>query len=310
MEQTSNLARLEIQSLEAKRQIQDLETQREVWMSMLKGLPTVIVVTVVAAVTSLIYEGGAGSRIAVTASTIAFVGTLALWASSLAFTMSADKKLVTLRDKSEALRRKEEKLRTEAKDMLLRYKGSMTPGQIINLSYGALDYDNLTLTTGYVTDWRMIFTKERQEDMEHLNSNLIQNMDLLRDLSLQFVGKFNDFIVAIRDAVSSLPMSGIKHTDQNESRRILIFAMYQRITVTESNLTFDREPYAGEVARIRFALAEELHEGSRLFDAIRNMALNVNVRDKVRAAKEARESVIELFNRMMAEFKYEYSAEI
>jgi hypothetical protein len=36
----------------------------------------------------------------------------------------------------------------------------------------------------------------------------------------------------------------------------------------------------------------------------------VNVRDKVRAAKEARESVIELFNRMMAEFKYEYSAEI
>jgi hypothetical protein len=309
MEQASNLAKLDVELFQAKKQIQDLETQKEVWMSLLKGLPTVIVVTVVATVTSLIYTGDGGSQIAISASIMAFIGTSVLWAFSLAFTMRADDKLVKLKDESKTIERKEEKLRAEAKDMFLRYKGSMMPGQIMNPSYGILDFDNLTITTGLVTDWRKNFTPERQADMEYLDSNLTQNMDLLRDVSLQFVSEFNEFIVAIRGGVSSLPMSGIKDTDQNQARQILIFAMYQSMTTIESSPALDREDYAAEVAKIRLSLAKELHQGSSLFEAIRSMALSETIIDKAWKAKETHDGAIELFSRMTAEFKYEYSAE-
>ena len=226
MDETSNLAIFETRSLETKKQVQDLETQKEVWVSLLKGLPTVIIVTVVAVVTSLIYVGNSGSHIAVSASVMTFIGTSALWICALIFTTSADKRIVKLRGESETLKREEDRLRSEAREMFVRYKSTVMTNPVITPNYGNLDVDNFTINPGSVTDWRSTLTPGRQADMEHLNSILVREMDQLRDLSKEFVVRFNQYVQATRDDVNELPMRGLEEYVQKDTERMLIFAIY------------------------------------------------------------------------------------
>jgi len=307
--EASNLLVLGVESFEARTQMQNLETQKEIWMSLLKGLPTVIIVTVVAAVTSLVYGGGEGGRIASNAAIMAFIGTSALWGFALVFTMRADEKLVPLREEIDLIKKGEDRLRSEAKEMFLRYKSGMMPGQIVNLNYGTLDYGNLSITPGIVVRWRENLTEERQDDMDWMNHNLVSEMDNLQSQSLKFANEFNDFVSTIRNPFLSLAMSGIKDTDKDEARRILAYALFQTLVQGPSGTDLDREYYVEQVARIRTSLAKELHEGSRIFADMTEIAKMEGVTDKARKAGIARGSVIELYNRIMVEIRYQYSAE-
>jgi hypothetical protein len=307
--EASNLLVLGTESFEARTQMQNLETHKEVWMSLLKGLPTIIIVTVVAAVTSLVYGGGEGGRIASIAAIMAFICTFALWGLALLFTMRADEKLVPLREKIDLLAKGEDRLRSEAKEMFLRYKSRMMPEQIVNLNQGTLDYGNLSITPGMIVQWRGNFTEERQADMDWINHNLVSEIDGLQSLSLKFVNEFNDFVSTIRNPFLSLTMSGIKDTDKDEARRILAYALFQTLAQGPSGTDLSREYYVEQVARIRTSLAKELHEGSRIFDDVAKIAKIGGVADKARKASIARESVVELYNRIMVEIRYQYSAE-
>jgi len=206
MDKTSNLLALWIEGTEARGETQKLETQKEVWMSLLKGLPTVIVVTVVASITSLIYGGGVGGEIASIASIMAFVGTSVLWALALMFTLRTDEKLVLLRENIDVMKKGEDKLRSEAKEMFLRYKATMMPVQVANPTHVIMDFDDLSISEGVVTKWRRAFTEDRQADMTFLNNDLVREMDELQRLSLGSVAKLS--------TPELPPHSQLKHVEQ------------------------------------------------------------------------------------------------
>lgn len=309
MDKTSNLLALWIEGTEARGETQKLETQKEVWMSLLKGLPTVIVVTVVASITSLIYGGGAGGEIASVASIMAFVGTSVLWALALMFTLRTDEKLVLLRENIDVMKKGEDKLRSEAKEMFLRYKATMMPVQIANPTHVIMNFDDLSISEGVVTKWRGAFTEDRQADMTFLNNDLVREMDELQRLSLSFVGDFNDFIAAIRGPFVSLAMSGIRDNERDDMRRVLAFALFRTQTDPAADQDLNRERYVEEVAKSSLSLAKELHVGSKIFADVAKVAKTEGVAEKARKAKSTHDSMIELFNRMMVEIRYQYSAE-
>jgi hypothetical protein len=310
MGQTSNLASLEIQSLASKKQIQDYETQKEVWMSLLKGLPTVIVVTIVAVVTSLIYGGNSGSRIALTGSFMVFVCIAALWLFALIITTKADKRLVELREKSESLKRKEDKLRTEAKEMFLKYKNTMMTNQAITPSYGMLDTDSSTMNPGQIIDWRTLLTKDRQLDMEHLNPDLVQKMDQLHDISEEFESKFNEYAVTVRMELLDLSFVGIEDYNQKDVRRMLVYGTYSYIVGSFPKIPeeFIIHFLLRLVPQLEWSLSR-LPNRPVIEARIQKLTESDALKELAQEAHNVHESVVELYNRMMVELRYEYSAE-
>jgi hypothetical protein len=242
-----------------------------------------------------------------------FIGTSALWICALIFTTSADKRIVKLRGESETLKREDDRLRSEAREMFVRYKSTVMTNPVITPNYGNLDVDNFTINPGSVTDWRSTLTPGRQADMEHLNSILVREMDQLRDLSKEFVVRFNQYVQATRDDVNELPMRGLEEYVQKDTERMLIFAIYayHSRSLPPERREYDYGSLLSQNPTMQYNLARIL-TGDPQADfqtKIRQVVEKGTLLDLVRSAVEKHDSVTELYNRMMVKLRYEYSAE-
>jgi hypothetical protein len=294
-------------------EIQSMNTHREVWLSLLKALPTVIIVTAVALMTSVVYSTGDSSLggIAVRVSLITFLSTSFLWALALAAVWGSDKAVVDKQRDADTIRAKNERLRATAQEMFVRYKNWM-PGGLMRVRAGNLRFDDGILEAP-VTDWRTMISPIRQKDMEYLDKNLVDEMDRLLRVSKSFIDAFNEFAAIAFEIAKTVEGQGINENDLRELPRSVVYALYR------FNVEADLDVDSGGPLEERFyrILREECRpylSDKITWDIVRIKNLQKALgtqqfKQKAKGTSTALENLIALYNKILVEIRYKYSAE-
>ncbi|MEW5748050.1 MAG: hypothetical protein AB1793_04595 [Candidatus Thermoplasmatota archaeon] len=305
------LAGLNEELRQSNQDIQDLETHREIWMSLLKGLPTVIIVVLVALLTSLAYapEGEPFRQIAVVASALTFFSMIMLWCSALWCTLSADRKAVSLRNRASVLRQEDGKLSAAAQEAFVKYKTSMMPSTVVRIRAGNLRFEDGKIPEGLVTAWRKHITPDRQKDMQYLDGNLVNMMDELEKESVSFIRNFNDFATEAYEIAKGVDVERTKPDDQTEIVRSVVFTMYKHLTEHQSQSPqkdyFNTLIWGGDRPFVISNLDGKKIRVPGLVTALHSEEL----RGKALAASAYLESASNLYDRILVDLRYKYSAE-
>lgn len=310
MDSSSVLSQDEKKLGELNLEIQALSTQREVWLSLLKALPTVIIVTSVALMTTLVYATGGSplGDLGVRVSMVTFLSTSVLWVAALGAVWKSDKVLIEKKGMADRLRSKNERLRATAQEMFVRYKNWM-PNGLLQVRAGNLRFEDGGLEPGTVIDWRAQISPTRQRDMEYLDKGLVEEIDLLLVLSRSFIAAFNEFTYAAFEPAKGIASSQLEKTNSGEYLRCAIYAIYRYHIEHDGDA-----PNRDELSDMLF------HElGSRMGDdrlvvlspdkVLQQVLESSDFREKARKAHQIQQELIGLHSKILIEIRYKYSAE-
>ncbi|TFH08771.1 MAG: hypothetical protein E4H14_05760 [Candidatus Thorarchaeota archaeon] len=310
-EEPGRLNRVEKALSDLNLQIQKMRTHRDVWISLMKSLPTVIIVTVVAFMTSAVYasaDEALGEPVTIITG-VTFSCVLLLWLSALVAVNWSDKKIVERQKTVTRLGNENERLRATAQEMFVKYKNSMMPTWVVQFKADSISWQDGQVRLDMVTNWRELITSSRQEDMRHLDGKLVDDMDRLVILSMTFIMDFNDFAVLAFEAARGLQFKGIQEHEEGELTQSAILAMYRYHT--ELNEEASKKQFLFRLLRevSRPSLSSRIKKDTIDISSLGTALASKEFRMKASIALKTHAEFDELYSRILVRIRYMYSAE-